>query len=59
MTAARILAMIESGDALADMLQTLRLNPTPENAHRVSLQLHAMARESDKLALELAEGAQP
>jgi hypothetical protein len=59
MTVDRILALIESGDELAAMLQTLRLNRTPEHAQRVCLKLHAMAREADRLAHDLADGIEP
>ena len=54
----RILALIESVDTLAAVLQTLRMNPTPENAYRLCVQVQAIWRECDKLANELANGVE-
>jgi hypothetical protein len=58
MITVRILDLIESGDALAAMLQTLRLTRTLENCHPICLSVHAMGRECDKLANDLANGVE-
>jgi hypothetical protein len=51
-----ILALVEAGDALTAMLQTLRHSPTPEHAQDVYLHLLAMAHHVAELSAKLAQG---
>lgn len=50
----RIAELVGATEALAAALQTLRTNPTPDGAERISNQLHGMHRSAAQLVAVLA-----